>query len=239
MVIADVVFDTASPVLPEVDVLNSISEDGLFLCIPLPKISPEEGKTPYRIAFNVPVSAGPPPHQPSTAFIQEYLNKQGPLALSSDPTVNPSTISIARTIWSTRFRTHSAIADGFFKRLSHNDTTQRGAAIFLIGDAAHIHSPAGGQGMNLGIRDAVNLGPVLVRGLEGDNVDETLSNYASQRRERALITIQLTKNILSFLSSVTQAGWVAQCKVMLIRLIGKIPYVKMMIAWRLSGLGNR
>ncbi|KAG1753505.1 hypothetical protein EDB19DRAFT_1903161 [Suillus lakei] len=69
-----------------------------------------------------------------------------------------SVFRIDQLVWSTRFRTHSAIADRIFTRL--------GAAIFLVGDAAHIHSPAGGQGMNLAIRDAIFLAEVVTKHIQ-------------------------------------------------------------------------
>ena len=49
-------------------------------------------------------------------------------------------------MWGSRFRIHHRVAD-----------TYRAGRLLLAGDAAHVHSPAGGQGMNLGIQDAVAL----------------------------------------------------------------------------------
>ena len=53
-------------------------------------------------------------------------------------------------IWGSRFRIHHRVAD-----------TYRAGRLLLAGDAAHVHSPAGGQGMNLGIQDAVALADAL------------------------------------------------------------------------------
>ncbi|KAL4076938.1 hypothetical protein V8B97DRAFT_2078856 [Scleroderma yunnanense] len=64
----------------------------------------------------------------------------------------------------TRFRTHCAIADIFFTHLPTGDASDsQGPAILLVGDAAHMHSPAGGQGMNLGLRDAIFLREALTK----------------------------------------------------------------------------
>jgi hypothetical protein len=53
--------------------------------------------------------------------------------------------------------------------------------VFLAGDAAHVHSPAGGQGMNTGIQDAYNLGWKLALVLEGKASDQLLDTYEEER----------------------------------------------------------
>jgi 2-polyprenyl-6-methoxyphenol hydroxylase-like FAD-dependent oxidoreductase len=68
----------------------------------------------------------------------------------------------------------------------------RSGRAFLAGDAAHVHSPAGGQGMNTGIQDAVNLGwklAVVARGLAGEGL---LDSYQAERWGVALWTRRLT-----------------------------------------------
>ncbi|WP_433656464.1 FAD-dependent monooxygenase [Nocardia sp. CA-128927] len=57
----------------------------------------------------------------------------------------------------------------------------RDGRVFLAGDAAHIHYPAGGQGQNLGIQDAVNLGWKLAIALRGNGSDAVLDTYESER----------------------------------------------------------
>lgn len=57
----------------------------------------------------------------------------------------------------------------------------RDGRVFLSGDAAHIHYPAGGQGQNLGIQDAVNLGWKLAITLRGNGSDDLLDTYESER----------------------------------------------------------
>ena len=54
--------------------------------------------------------------------------------------------TVRQVAWSSRFRVHHRLADGY-----------RNGPVFLAGDAAHVHSPAGGQGMNTGIQDAMML----------------------------------------------------------------------------------
>jgi 2-polyprenyl-6-methoxyphenol hydroxylase-like FAD-dependent oxidoreductase len=67
----------------------------------------------------------------------------------------------------------------------HSDERQvtryRDGRVFLAGDAAHVHSPAGGQGMNLGIQDAANLGWKLAAVLHGWAPPELLDSYHDER----------------------------------------------------------
>jgi hypothetical protein len=60
-------------------------------------------------------------------------------------------------------------------------TAYRNGRILLAGDAAHIHSPLGGQGLNLGIGDAMNLGWKLAATIRGDAPDGLLDSYSSER----------------------------------------------------------
>ncbi|MGP3964286.1 FAD-dependent monooxygenase [Nonomuraea sp. 3N208] len=72
--------------------------------------------------------------------------------------------------WTALFRVHSRMAERF-----------RSGNAFLVGDAAHIHSPAGGQGMNLGIGDAVNLGWKLALVAAGRADERLLDSYEAER----------------------------------------------------------
>ena len=60
-------------------------------------------------------------------------------------------------------------------------TTYRNGRVLLAGDAAHIHSPLGGQGLNLGIGDALNLGWKLAATIRGDAAPGLLDSYVSER----------------------------------------------------------
>jgi 2-polyprenyl-6-methoxyphenol hydroxylase-like FAD-dependent oxidoreductase len=80
-------------------------------------------------------------------------------------------IEVERVNWFSTYRVHHRVAGAF----------ARGRA-FLLGDAAHIHSPAGGQGMNTGIGDAVNLSWKLADVLHGRAAPQLLESYAPERR---------------------------------------------------------
>jgi 2-polyprenyl-6-methoxyphenol hydroxylase-like FAD-dependent oxidoreductase len=64
---------------------------------------------------------------------------------------------------------------------SHQATSYRKGRVLLAGDAAHIHSPLGGQGLNLGLGDALNLGWKLAATIRGDAPDGLLDSYTAER----------------------------------------------------------
>jgi FAD binding domain len=79
-------------------------------------------------------------------------------------------IDVERVNWFSTYRVHHRVADHF----------RKGCA-FLLGDAAHIHSPVGGQGMNTGIGDAVNLAWKLAAVLSGRANASLLASYEPER----------------------------------------------------------
>jgi hypothetical protein len=72
---------------------------------------------------------------------------------------------------------------------------------FLLGDAAHIHSPAGGQGMNTGIGDAINLAWKLAAVLAGRAGDNLLDSYEAERIGFARRLVATTDRIFSFVTA--------------------------------------
>ena len=79
-------------------------------------------------------------------------------------------IKVDKVNWFSTYHVHHRVA-GTFRR----------GRVFLLGDAAHIHSPAGGQGMNTGIGDAVNLGWKLADVVRGRADEKLLDTYQSER----------------------------------------------------------
>ncbi|MGW2643515.1 FAD-dependent monooxygenase [Streptomyces sp. NPDC001393] len=79
-----------------------------------------------------------------------------------------------RIRWASSFNDASGMAPSF-----------RNGSIFLAGDAAHIHLPAGGQGMNVSLQDAVNLGWKLAAAVQGWAPDGLLDSYDTERRQAA------------------------------------------------------
>jgi 3-(3-hydroxy-phenyl)propionate hydroxylase len=77
------------------------------------------------------------------------------------------------------------------------DTTRQAAAyrkgrILLAGDAAHVHSPMGGQGLNIGVQDAVNLGWKLAQVVKGASPDRLLDTYHDERHPVGARVLRLT-----------------------------------------------
>ena len=79
-------------------------------------------------------------------------------------------IEVTRVNWFSTYRVHHRVAQSF-----------RGGRAFLLGDAAHIHSPVGGQGMNTGIGDAVNLAWKLAASLRNPAALTLLDSYEPER----------------------------------------------------------
>jgi 2-polyprenyl-6-methoxyphenol hydroxylase-like FAD-dependent oxidoreductase len=84
-------------------------------------------------------------------------------------------------VWLTNFTVQSRLADSF-----------RSGRVFLAGDAAHIHSPAGAQGMNTGIQDAVNLGWKLGLACRGVGGEKLLDSYQRERLPVARSVLRMT-----------------------------------------------
>ncbi|MGM0557653.1 MAG: FAD-dependent monooxygenase [Myxococcota bacterium] len=79
--------------------------------------------------------------------------------------------------------------------------TYRKGHVFLAGDAAHVHSPVGGQGMNTGIQDAANLAWKLGLVARGEADDTILDTYQEERRPVAEDLLHATGRATSFMSS--------------------------------------
>jgi len=108
----------------------------------------------------VSAEAGALPREPTLEGVQSLAEERG-----------PGRIQLTDPAWITGFRIHHRMVNAFGQ-----------GRVFLAGDAAHIHSPAGGQGMNTGIQDAWNLAwklGVVMRGVAGS---ELLDSYDAERR---------------------------------------------------------
>lgn len=90
-------------------------------------------------------------------------------------------VKIQECSWFSSYRVHHRVAEQF----------QSGRA-FLLGDAGHIHSPAGGQGMNTGLMDASNLGWKLAAVIKGQCEPRLLESYAAERMPFARALVGMT-----------------------------------------------
>ena len=146
------------------------------------------------------------PREPQAHHFQALLDERGP-ARRPD--------RITGMAWSSRFRIHHRIA-----------STYRRGPVLLAGDAAHVHSPAGGQGMNLGLRDAVALGDALAAG------PRALDRYAADRRPRA-------EEVLGFAATLTRLAAAPPpfrpLRNLLLQAVSTLPPIRARIATRLAG----
>jgi 2-polyprenyl-6-methoxyphenol hydroxylase-like FAD-dependent oxidoreductase len=155
------------------------------------------------------------PEAPSAAFIQRLLDERG---------LGAGRMVVTDVIWGSRFRIHHRVAD-----------TYRAGRLLLAGDAAHAHSPAGGQGMNLGIQDGVALADALADVLAG-GPDAGLDVYSAARRPIAQQVVEMTDR-LTRLATLPRAA--RPIRNTAISLVGRIPSVQRTLAMRLSGLVYR
>lgn len=255
MIVADITASNPPPFAQ--DAINlSLSHNNAVLWLafhgePYPEAKLPKGETVYRIAIGIPPTLGSPPAAPDTAYLQDLLDTWGPNKVL--PAGTPK-VTITRTIFSSRFRTHSAIADSFFAHAPSKDNVEAGP-VLLIGDAGHIHPPVGGQGMSLGIRDAVRLAPILTEFVRAASshtsttkteLERPLVDWAAERRAKALTVISLVKRLTSALSVGDEwqhalgfipynAVWVRDT---LLSLVMKFKFVRTNNAYELSGLAN-
>ena len=99
-------------------------------------------------------------------------------------------ITITNSHWLTCFEIHHGQVPEY-----------RRGRVFLAGDAAHIHSPAGGQGMNTGMQDAFNLAWKLAAVIRGEGGQALLDSYQAERHPVA-------EKVIAFSSNLTKAGTV-------------------------------
>ena len=116
-------------------------------------------------------------------------------------------------VWESEFRLHNRISTQFVQR-----------RVALAGDAAHLNSPVGGQGMNSGVQDTEVLGAAILKALNDDNPSDLLS-YAHTRKGSIIRGVNHFTNIMTqciFLANGRALKWVLQGWNILL----KIPFVR-------------
>ena len=127
-------------------------KDGAFVIFP---ISPGR----YRVLADLPLSGDEHPPAPTLEQAQAIIARRGPPGLIAyDP------------IWLAGFKINGRKVAEY-----------RTGRVFLAGDPAHVHSPAGGQGMNTGMQDAFNLAWKLALVIRGSCKDRLLDSYSPER----------------------------------------------------------
>ncbi|MEV1007062.1 FAD-dependent monooxygenase [Streptomyces sp. NPDC049881] len=123
---------------------------------------PEGG---HRVFFDQP--AGTRSDRPEKPELQQLLDARG-----------PGRWRISEVWWSSRFQVHTKVAAAF-----------RSGRVFLAGDAAHVHSPAGGQGLNTGVQDGYDIGWKLAAAIRSGST-APLDSYQEERRPAAVRAVR-------------------------------------------------
>lgn len=95
-------------------------------------------------------------------------------------------------VYGSDFGVHSVTWLSRFSDAARQAAAYRKGRVLLAGDAAHTHSPVGGQGLNTGLQDAVNLGWKLARVVKGQSKDALLDTYHSERHPVGARVLKLT-----------------------------------------------
>ncbi|GFG66866.1 pentachlorophenol monooxygenase [Mycobacterium kubicae] len=165
--------------------------------------------------YRIVAPAADAPREPTAEFAQHLLDTRG---------YGPGRTVVTELLWGSRFRIQHRVADRY-----------RNGRLILAGDAAHVHSPAGGQGMNLGITDAIGLANALTDVLRGDS-EAVLDAYGATQRARAQQVLTLTGR-LTRISTLPRP--LRPIRNSALRVAAQIPAVRRQLAWRLSGLVYR
>jgi 2-polyprenyl-6-methoxyphenol hydroxylase-like FAD-dependent oxidoreductase len=99
---------------------------------------------------------------------------------SDDPTLRDLSEGLI-AVYGTDYGIHSPTFISRFTDMTRQAAAYRKGRVLLAGDAAHVHSPVGGQGLNTGVQDAVNLGWKLAQVVNGISPDSLLDTYHDER----------------------------------------------------------
>ena len=164
--------------LPDEQVSICPAADGVLLAFPLP------GRHRFRIIMILPAAAEPESRELGADEFLAQLRRMVPAVggVVEEPVVLESR-------WLTRYRLHS-----------RGVPTYRKGRAFVAGDAAHIHSPAGAQGMNTGIQDAYNLGWKLGLVARGAIPAAVLDTYHTERHRVGELLLKSTDRMFAVLA---------------------------------------
>jgi 2-polyprenyl-6-methoxyphenol hydroxylase-like FAD-dependent oxidoreductase len=154
------------------------------------------------------------PESPSRDMLQSLLDLRG-----------PGSGRIHEVVWSSRFRIHHRVAK-----------SPRHHRILLCGDAAHVHSPAGGQGMNTGIQDSLSLAGILADVIGGAD-ESLLDEWAAGRHRIASEIVTMTDRMtrMAKLKSPTAKS----LRNLAVAFAGHLPPVREALARRLAEIERR
>jgi 2-polyprenyl-6-methoxyphenol hydroxylase-like FAD-dependent oxidoreductase len=168
-------------------------------------------------SFRIVATVDEAPEQPSAPFIQQLMDDRGPAG---------GVCRVDEVVWSSRFRVHHRLADSY-----------RQGPFLLMGDAAHVHSPAGGQGMNTGLVDAMVLGQALAGVMRGELAETALDDYAAIRRPAAQEVLELAGRLTAL--ATVRAAPIRVVRNALLRGLNKVSGFRTHLSLDLSGISRR
>jgi 2-polyprenyl-6-methoxyphenol hydroxylase-like FAD-dependent oxidoreductase len=166
--------------------------------------------------FRIVATVQESPATPTLTDIQALLDARGPVTNAA---------RVRDIVWSSRFHVHHRVAKTFRK-----------GNLLLAGDAAHVHSPAGGQGMNTGIQDAMSLGGAIASALSAGN-QVAFDEWATNRRRVARKVVSLTDRMTRAATIESRTGQAIRNAV--VQLVGYVPAARKALAMTLSELSGR
>src|SRR6516162_1580805 len=166
--------------------------------------------------FRIVATVDQAPEIPSLEFMQAILDARG-------PTTSP--VRLHDVAWSSQFHIHHRVAQ-----------TLRKGRVLLCGDAAHVHSPAGRQGMNTGIQDSVSLAEALTSTLR-DGDEARLDAWAAQRHKVASDVVKLTDRMTRVATMKSPTG--QALRNIAVAFAGHLPPVRAAVARTLAELDTR
>jgi 3-(3-hydroxy-phenyl)propionate hydroxylase len=113
------------------------------------------------------------------------------LKIGGEPTLNDVSGALI-AVYGTDYGIHSPISISRFTDMTRQATAYRDRRVLLAGDAAHVHPPMGGQGLNIGVQDAVNLGWKLAQVVKQVSPQSLLDTYQTERHPIAARVLRYT-----------------------------------------------
>jgi 3-(3-hydroxy-phenyl)propionate hydroxylase len=113
------------------------------------------------------------------------------LRTAGDPTLDDVREALL-SVYGTDFGSHSPMWISRFTDMTRQAAAYRDRRVLLAGDAAHVHPPLGGQGLNIGVQDAVNLGWKLAQVVKGTSPESLLDTYQAERHPIAARVLRNT-----------------------------------------------
>jgi 2-polyprenyl-6-methoxyphenol hydroxylase-like FAD-dependent oxidoreductase len=113
------------------------------------------------------------------------------IGTGSEPTLQALSEALI-TVYGTDFGIHSPTSISRFTDMTRQAAAYRAGRVLLAGDSAHVHYPAGGQGLSLGVQDAVNLGWKLAQVVNGTTPESLLDSYHDERHPVAARALRHT-----------------------------------------------